>query len=241
MAETLAYQGHVERAGATARQVLDLGRESSDAQLEAWGLLLVGSVQRLAGDLNEAISLLRQSDEMARPIPDYFVQVQASAIIGHCHLDTGHLEPALNSLHGAQRIVEEHNVIGGRFISMVQAGLGRAYLLAAEEERGSDKKSALAQAKRACREARRQTRKYRPFRAQAYRLQGTYEWLIGHERQAAQWWEKSLALAGEIAQPYEQAITYLEMGRRQGVPSLIEQAKVILADLGARPDLMDVN
>ena len=239
MAETMAYQGHVERAEAMANEMLSIGREGGDAQLQTWGLLFVGLVQRLAGNQDKAIALLRQSDEMARSLPDYLVRVQASAIIGHCHLDTGHLEQALNSLHKAQRIVKEHKVIGSRFIGMVHIGLARAYLLAAERDGGSGRKANLAQAKRACRDARKSTRKYRPFRAEAYRLQGTYEWLTGRERKANQWWEKSLAMANEIGQPYEQAMTYLEMGRRQGEPGLLKQAKAILAEIGARPDLLD--
>jgi hypothetical protein len=85
------------------------------------------------------------------------------------------------------------------------------------------------------------TRKYRPFRAEAYRLQGTYDWLVGRERQADQWWAKSLALDGEIGQPNEQAMTYREMGRRQGEPDLIEHAKTILVEIGARPDLVAVD
>jgi hypothetical protein len=65
--------------------------------------------------------------------------------------------------------------------------------------------------------------------------------LAGRERQANQWWEKSLAFAGDIGQPIERAMTYLEMGRRQGEPGLVEQAKAILAEIGARPDLLDVD
>jgi hypothetical protein len=63
--------------------------------------------------------------------------------------------------------------------------------------------------------------------------------LAGRERQATQWWEKSLALANEIDQPYEQAMTYLEMGKRQGEPDLVKQAKIILAEIGAKPALLE--
>jgi hypothetical protein len=124
---------------------------------------------------------------------------------------------------------------------MVRVGLAEAYLLAAEKDRGDSQKMKLSQAKQVCREAEKSTRKYRPFRAEAYRLQGTYEWLAGREQKAGQWWQKSLALADEIGQPYEQAMTYLEMGGRRGEPDLLKRAKAILAEIGARPDLLDVD
>jgi tetratricopeptide (TPR) repeat protein len=238
-AETLLYQGLIKEAEPMADEVLVIGREGGDAQLEAWGLLESGFVQRLAGDQERAITLFRHCDEVARSIPDYLSLVQAWAMMGQCYLDIGRLELALDSLQEAERIVQEHNVIGARFISMFTVALARAYLIAAEREGPTGRKASLAQAKRACREACKRTRKYRPFRAEAFRYQGTYDWLCGKERRAGQWWEKSLALASEIGQPYEQAMTYLEMGQRRGDRDLLKQAKEILTELGARPDLLN--
>jgi tetratricopeptide (TPR) repeat protein len=224
MAEALTYQGYVKRAEVMANEVLEFGREGGDAQLEAWGLLFVGIVQRLAGNQERAIATFRQCDKVARSVPDYISRVQVGATTGQCYLDMGQLQPALDTLQETERIIQEHNVIGGRFISMFKVALARAYLFAAEREGQGGRKANLAQAKRACRDARKSTRKYRPFRAEAFRYQGTYEWLAGRERQAGQWWEKSLAFAGDIGQPIERAMTYLEMGRRQGEPGLVEQA-----------------
>jgi tetratricopeptide (TPR) repeat protein len=233
MSETLNYQGHYQRAEAIANELLVIGQEGADVELEAWSLLQLGLAQRLAGDQEGAIALFRQCDEVARSVPDHNVRMSASAMIGQCHLDMGQQEPALDSLQEAERIIQKHKLIGGRFISLVQVGQARAYLLAAEREGQGGRKANLAQAKRACRDARKSTRKYRPFRAEAFRYQGTYEWLAGRERQAGQWWKKSLELANEIDQPYEQAMTYLEMGRRQGKPDLVKQAKAILVEIGA--------
>ena len=75
------------------------------------------------------------------------------------------------------------------------------------------------------------------FQAEAFRYQGTYEWFIGREGQADRWWQKSLEIAKEIEQPYEEAMTILEMGQRQAKPELIKKANVLLAEIGARPDL----
>ena len=57
---------------------------------------------------------------------------------------------------------------------------------------------------------------------------------MGRESRAEQWWQKSLALAKEIEQPYEEAMTTLEMGNRLGKPELVSQANSILAEIGAR-------
>ena len=114
-------------------------------------------------------------------------------------------------------------------------------LLAAEREEGDDRKANLDQARRACREARKRSGKYRPFQVEAFRYQGTYDWLRGRERQAGQWWQKSLELSNDIDQLYEEAMTYLEMGKRQDKPELLRQAKTILAEKEGRPDLLHMD
>ena len=241
MAEGLSYQGYVKRAEVRAIEVLEFGREGGDAQLEAWGLLFLGIVQRLAGNPEEAIATFRTCDDVTQTVPDHITRLQARAMTGHCYLDMGRLEAAFEALQEAERIRQDHNVVGVRFKSMVKNAFARAYLMEVEREEENGRKRKLAQAGRACREARKSARKYRAFQAEAFRYQGTVEWLMGRESRAGHWWQKSLALAGEIEQPYEEAVTYLEMGNRLGKPELLKQAKAILAELGARQDLLDMD
>ena len=92
-----------------------------------------------------------------------------------------------------------------------------------------------------CKKSRKSARKYRPFQAEAFRYQGTYVWLSDWERQAGQWWQNSLELAEDTDQLFEEAMTYLEMGTRLDKPELLSQAKTILAELGARPDLLHMD
>jgi hypothetical protein len=82
-------------------------------------------------------------------------------------------------------------------------------------------------------------RNFRPHAAEAYRLQGTCDWLRGRERQARRWWDKSLAIASEIGQPYELAATYLEMGVRLKEKTYVEKARKMLEEIGARLDLVE--
>jgi tetratricopeptide (TPR) repeat protein len=241
MAETLLYQGYFKEAESLANEVLEIGREGGDAQLEPFALLQLGFSQRLSGYPEEAVALLHQCIEIARSVPDYLSRLQAWIMIGHCYLDMGKLEPGLEAVQEAARIRQEYNVIGGRFLSMVWIAVARAHLMAAEQEGGDGREAQLAESRQACREARKRAGKYRPFQAEAFRLQGTYDWLIGREQQAGQWWQKSLEMANDIEQPYEEAMTYLEMGRRQGKPELLAKAKEILVSLGTRPDLLEIN
>ena len=144
MAETLIYQGLVEEAESKVNELLVIGREGGDTQLEAWGLLFLGFALRMAGNQEEAIATFRQCDEIARSVPDYASRVQVWAMTGQSNLDMGRLEAALDALREAEHIIQEHNVIGTRFISMFKVALARAYLLAAETEGRSARKDKLS-------------------------------------------------------------------------------------------------
>jgi len=65
------------------------------------------------------------------------------------------------------------------------------------------------------------------------RLQGRYEWLSGKLESACKWWQRSLALAEELGQRYDLGMVYLEMGNRLGKRAHLDQAKKILAEIGA--------
>jgi hypothetical protein len=69
------------------------------------------------------------------------------------------------------------------------------------------------------------------------RLQSTYKWLQGKPAAAQKRWNRSLALAKELGQRYDLAITHLEMGQRLNERPHLEQAEVILAEIGAQWDL----
>ena len=68
-------------------------------------------------------------------------------------------------------------------------------------------------------------------------LQGTYEWLSGRPTDAKRWWGRSLDLARELKERYDEAITLLALGLRLKDRTHLEQAEAILADIGAEWDL----
>jgi hypothetical protein len=57
-------------------------------------------------------------------------------------------------------------------------------------------------------------RRYAPLKTEAFKLMGTYCWLIGKPRQARRWWEKSIHLGEQLGARPDLARTYMEVGKR---------------------------
>ena len=94
----------------------------------------------------------------------------------------------------------------------------------------------LKMARRACREALKQCRLFRPGLPDAFRLYGSYEWLRGKPVAAMRSWQRSLALAEKQEQRYDAGIIHLEMGERLNDRAHLEQAEKILGKIGAGQD-----
>jgi hypothetical protein len=112
-------------------------------------------------------------------------------------------------------------------------------LLAAEQAEPGDRGVALSQAKAACQALLKHGKGDRGAFVPGFRMQGTYEWLRGHERKARNWWQKSLDLAPELGSTYEEALTRLEIGRRLGDSGELERAEAMFAEMGAALDLAE--
>jgi bacterioferritin (cytochrome b1) len=175
-------------------------------------------------------------------IPDYVSRVEALTSISHCYLIVGQVEPVLEHLNEAEKISDRYSVYGDRFntrfSSKVRIGYAWAHLLAAEMAGTRERKFHLENALQASKQARRSVQTFILHRSEAFRLQGTCDWLQSRERQARQWWEKSLAMATEIGQPYELAMTYMEMGDRLEEADYLKMANKLLEEIGARPYLL---
>jgi class 3 adenylate cyclase/tetratricopeptide (TPR) repeat protein len=229
---------HLGRYGAVHRvadEMINVGQDGGDLQVLGWGYSLRGLVERYIGDPEASIAAYQQFVEIASPIPDYVSQVEGKAMIAHNCLLLNQVETALASLNEAERIFREQKVRGNRFLGKIRIGFAWAYLMAAEDASGLERKECLARAARECKGARKSVRRFNRHAAEAYRLQGTCDWLYGRERRARRWWGKSLALA-ENGQPYELAMTYLEMGKRLDEKTYLVKGKEVLAEIGAWTD-----
>lgn len=144
---------------------------------------------------------------------------------------------ALGTLEASLRFKEENRVVEQHVNAALRNGLAEAYLLAAEQSDNTARVDWLRKARRACRDALKQGKTHRPGSPEAMRLRGTYEWLRGKPAAARNWWQRSLALAQEIGQPYDLRVTHPDMGRRLGERAHLERAEAILAEIGAEWDL----
>jgi tetratricopeptide (TPR) repeat protein len=221
-----------------AEEMIEVGQESGDLQVLAWGNSQRGQVERYTGDPEVSIAEYQKFVDIADKLSDYVSHVEGLAMIAHKYLLLGKVDLALDSLKEANRIFQEYKVIGNRFLSKIRIGFAWAHLLAAENGTKAERKLQLARAARACKSALKSVRSFRPFAAEACRLQGTCDWLHGRKRQARKWWDKGLAISSEIGQPYEQAMIYMEMGERLGDAAYVERAKEILVEIGARSKLV---
>ncbi len=239
--ETKVYTSQYAEAAQIADEVIKVGQDSGDLQVKAWGYGVRGLVERYTRAPEVAIESYRRAYELAAKVPDYIGQVDALVMIGHNYLLMDQVELALASLNEAEHLSRAHNVFGGRFESRICISFACAYLMGVEMAREGEQKPYLEKAIRACKEARRRVRSYRPYAAEAFRLQGSCDWLRGRTQQARQWWDKSLDMASEIGQPYEQAMTYWEIGLRLEDSTHLAKAKMLLNEIGARHSLLDMN
>jgi serine/threonine protein kinase len=68
-------------------------------------------------------------------------------------------------------------------------------------------------------------------------IQGTYEWLLGHEAAATELWQRAAMLAVEHRTPYAQALALYELGSHQPIGSpqrttRLQQAESLFAEMG---------
>jgi tetratricopeptide (TPR) repeat protein len=239
LAVCLIEQGNLTQGLLYSRNVVRLGQEGADPQVECWGLSAQGAGLRLLGRLEEAITVLRETVELAETIPDRATLLQAGGSLGRCYLCQGELERALSALKASQQIYVEQRRVAGLSTPLYN-GLAEAYLMAVEQSDALEQSESAGwrkKAGRACQDALKRGKTNRPGLPEAMRLQGTYEWLRDKPAAAQRWWQRSLALAEKQGQPYELGTTHLEIGRRLGERAHLEQAEAILAEIGAEWDL----
>jgi tetratricopeptide (TPR) repeat protein len=231
----LTFQAKYDQALRLSQDLVHLGQEGADLLLQCYGLSAQGLVLQRLGQYDEAVEALQEAVALANRMPDYLMCVTAGGHLGRCHLCQGRLGEALAVLETGHRVHVEHTTGWGALTPLLNA-LAEAYLAALEQSHGIERYAWLRKSRRACRDALKQGRANRPGMAEAMRLQGTYERLRDRPAAGSRWWERSLALAEELGQPYQLGMTHLEMGRRMGDRRHVERALKILSAIGAEWD-----
>ena len=236
LARLAVDRGDLSTALAHAQEVRRAGQEGADRGTGAMGLHVLAETLWYAGAQDAAVVYLGQAVELYRAVPEYLSLAVAGAQLGHFYLRRGEARQALAVANESSEIVAERR-LRGPFLSSIAGSLAEAYLAAAEQTKGRDRRAALRQAGRAAERAVRMSRPYRDGMAPwAYRVKGTYEWLRGKPKAAQAWWQRAVAAAEETGPPYALAMVYLEMGARLEDPAHLARADAIFAELHAALD-----
>jgi tetratricopeptide (TPR) repeat protein len=235
-ASLLWHRGTITDRLHLGQEVVRVSQEAADRQGWGWGLFMMATALDQAGDLDEAVTDLQRTIELAKGVPDHQVAVFASGVLARCHLRQGNVEKALTVLAQSCQEIRLHRLRGFSCVP-VWMSLAQAYLLAADRAEKPASASARRKARRACQVALKQSKFDRGSLVAACRMQGSFEWLRGKSKTAQQWWQRSLEVATALGAHYELGLTHLEMGKCLGDPSHLERGEAIFVEMGANFDL----
>lgn len=98
------------------------------------------------------------------------------------------------------------------------------------------------------------SKRHAPYRAESFRLMGSYYWLTGRQNQALKWWSRTIRVAEFLGARPEMARTYMEVGRRlrEGTSSdkrlngvtaeeYLEKARLLFQEMDLEWDLHELN
>jgi len=225
-----------EEARARCEEIAKLGETSGDPAVWGWGMQGLGRLLWQAGDLERSAAHLEKAIELLSRVPDYPNVAVTNGDLGMCYLRQGKLGEALAILESGRRLIADR-ALRGIVLTRIYGSLAEAHVVAFERARGVERVGGSARAKRACRAALKQSKVDRKGAATAYRCQGTYEWLNGKAGRARKWWDRSLAVAGELGDRYEAGLTQMEIGKRTRDDAALHRAEALFSEVGARLDI----
>jgi tetratricopeptide (TPR) repeat protein len=226
------YACDVPRMQEVGEQLMRVGLETADRQLEALGHAHLGTANRVRGNLDEAIGHLRHAADLFRAVPYYSGLIADLGELGACHMHRGELAEAITILKEAEQILRDRR-LRGPLCTPVVGHLTEAYLLAAERAAASERALLLRQAGRACQASLTQVKFDPAHRGCAYRLRGTYEWLRNKPAAARQWWQHAVQAAERLGVPQDVGRAHLDMGRHLREREHVERALAIFDECGA--------
>jgi len=124
---------------------------------------------------------------------------------------------------------------------------------AIECDNQSDIRQIQRTAHRSAKQAVRKSREFAPYRTWILKLMGNYYWLIGKQRKALKWWDKSIQEGERLGARPDLSRTYFEVGKRLLEPQskykdlngieakgYLEKARVLFEEMGLERDLDDL-
>ncbi len=228
-----AWSGRPTEALAEGVDLVQLGIDASDPQIESFGEMVHGLARKAMGEFDVAAVHQQRSVELAASIPDYYSGLVSGGELAQCHLRLGDLDSASTAIAEAERLVRLYPVNGGNALIPLIHSRAERDLLAAEMTVDPEREGWLRDAAASCRSALSRIKFFPPGGPEAMLLQGRLEWLRGKPTQARRWWDKSVAEAERFPMRIDAGIAHAEIGARLGEPAELETASAIFADAGA--------
>lgn len=175
-AVALVYRGDLQEAIALCDDIVRLGREGADRQVDSWGLATRGFALRIAGRIDEAVPSLQEALATANAIDDHVVRIWSLAEMARCLVSRDESDEALKAIEESRRIYEERKNL--RFIWVTFHGAeAEVFLHLAAKDEGPSRSDWLKKARRACSEALKQGKAYAAAMPDARQLQSTFRLL----------------------------------------------------------------
>jgi hypothetical protein len=194
---------------------------------------MVGSDLRIAGKPADAVVHLEQATVMLEGSGHLWVGL-SRAELGQCYLLQMWLREAVSVFEECNACVTTHGVRGHN-CGPVRNGLAEAYMMSAEHVSRNERVELLDKATRACGIAIQRSKRDCESVPGAYRLQGTYEWLMDRPNRAREWWKRRIDAGEELGTRYEVALAHLEICNRAADAPHHAIADALFSEIGAEP------
>ncbi|MBI3797077.1 MAG: tetratricopeptide repeat protein, partial [Deltaproteobacteria bacterium] len=207
------FKGEFPAAGQLADTLRESVKHLHDPRYRVFALAGETYSDMHAGKFDEALSLLEEAHHILTThteIGDKDQKIEVSGLLSVAHLRRAEFDQALElaqqaiSLTGKSSPSAYHTFSG-------YAGPAEVYLTLWEAQYPLPSLANFAA--KACKILNRFARIFPIGKPRFWLSQGRYYWLSGKPSQARKAWQKGLALATQLAMPYEQALAHYEIGR----------------------------
>jgi class 3 adenylate cyclase/tetratricopeptide (TPR) repeat protein len=216
-----------------AAEMVRVGENAGDPNVVSSGTQMLGLVNVAIGPLDVAAAHLMKFRELCIQTSDYRRWNAALSFLAKTRLRQGRVREAAGLMQEAMRLHAARN-LRGAWTGEPFCTLAQLHLTEASSLLGAARYTALRAAERACDQALRTNP---AWQAEAHRLHGTLAWLSGDSASARRRWQKGLETAERLNMPVERSRVLLEMGARLGDAALVEEARRIFEQTGAKVDL----
>jgi len=210
----LTYKGYFMSVKNLSKKVAIIGENTGDQQLLGWGMQGQGLGYFFLKKYDIAEIYLKESVDLLEMASDYYASGIAKKDLGLTYLKQRKYDQAMKILNIADEQFNNHH-LKGHLASFVKNALAESYLCSAENEKNKNKKRfLLKKCKKYCKNAVKESGNYCWAIPQAYRLKGSYKWIVGDLKNAKKWWKKSIKESTKIGATLEFKITNEEIKKR---------------------------